>query len=42
MRVAIARAVDAGVLPMRLPEPLARASEQILRELGLARGRAAA
>jgi hypothetical protein len=42
MRVAIARAVDAGVLPTRLPEPLARASEQILRELGLARGRAAA
>jgi cellulose biosynthesis protein BcsQ len=42
MRVAIARAVDAGVLPTRLPEPLVRASEQILRELGLARGRAAA
>jgi hypothetical protein len=42
MRVAIARAVDAGVMPTRLPEPLARAAEQILRELGLARGRSAA
>ena len=42
MRVAIARAVDAGVLPARLPEPLARAADQILRELGLARGRTAA
>lgn len=35
LRAAIARAVDAGVLPTRLPEPLARASGQILRELGL-------
>ena len=42
VRVAIARAVDAGVLPTRLPEPLARSAEQILRSLGLARGRAAA
>jgi len=42
MRVAIARAVDAGVLPARLPEPLARSAEQILRSLGLVRGRAAA
>jgi cellulose biosynthesis protein BcsQ len=42
MRVAIARAVDAGVLPTRLPEPLARAAGQILRELGLGYPRAAA
>jgi cellulose biosynthesis protein BcsQ len=42
VRAAVARAVDAGVLPTRLPEPLARAAQQILRELGLARGRAAA
>jgi cellulose biosynthesis protein BcsQ len=42
MRVAVARAVDAGVFPTRLPEPMARAAEQILRELGLVRGRAAA
>ena len=36
-RVAIARAVDAGVLPTRLPEPLAKAAAQILRELGIVR-----
>jgi cellulose biosynthesis protein BcsQ len=42
VRSAIARSVDAGVLPTRLPDPLARAAEQILRELGLVRGRAAA
>jgi hypothetical protein len=42
VRSAVARAVDAGVLPTRLPEPLARASEQILRQLGLASKRTAA
>lgn len=42
MRTAIARAVDAGVLPTRLPEPMARAAGQILRELGIVpRGAAA-
>ncbi|MGZ4797724.1 MAG: hypothetical protein ACXV8T_17680, partial [Acidimicrobiia bacterium] len=40
-RVAIARAVDAGVLPVRLPEPLVRASALLLRELGLSRRNAA-
>jgi hypothetical protein len=34
-RDSIARAVDAGTLPSRLPEPLARAAAQILRDLGL-------
>jgi len=33
-RMAVARAVDAGVLPNRLPEPLSRASAQVLRALG--------
>jgi MinD-like ATPase involved in chromosome partitioning or flagellar assembly len=42
VRTAIARAVDAGVLPARLPEPLGRAGAQILRELGLVRRGAAA
>jgi hypothetical protein len=42
VRSAVARAVDAGVLPTRLPEPLARAAEQILRQLGLASKRTAA
>jgi hypothetical protein len=42
VRAAVARAVDAGVLPTRLPDPLVRAADQILRELGLASGRAAA
>jgi hypothetical protein len=31
----IARAVDAGVLPTRLPEPLARASADVVRRLGV-------
>ena len=34
-RDAICRAVDAGTLPARLPEPLARAASRIVRELGL-------
>jgi len=42
VRTAIARAVDAGVLPARLPEPLGRAAAQVLRELGLIRRGAAA
>jgi cellulose biosynthesis protein BcsQ len=42
VRAAIARAVDAGVLATRLPDPLVRVAEQILRELGLASNRAAA
>ncbi|MBK5289446.1 MAG: hypothetical protein JJE46_13380 [Acidimicrobiia bacterium] len=33
-RDSVARAVDAGTLPARLPDPLARAASQILRELG--------
>ncbi len=41
-RAAVARSVDAGVLPTRLPEPLERASAQVLRELGLAHRGAAA
>ncbi len=36
-RAAIARAVDAGVLTNRLPEPLSRAAAQIFRELGIVR-----
>jgi MinD-like ATPase involved in chromosome partitioning or flagellar assembly len=35
----IARAVDAGVLPTRLPEPLARAATDVVRRLGLRAGR---
>jgi hypothetical protein len=42
LRVAIARAVDAGVLPTRLPESLARPAAQLLRELGLGSRRSAA
>jgi len=42
LRVATARAVDAGVIPTRLPDPMARASEQILRALGLDPRRAVA
>jgi hypothetical protein len=42
VRTAIARAVDAGVLPTRPPEPLARAATHLLRELGLAGRRHAA
>lgn len=42
VRSAVARAVDAGVLPTRLPEPLARAAAHLLRELGLGRGRSVA
>lgn len=34
-RDAISRAVDAGTLPARLPEPLVRAATHILRDLGL-------
>jgi MinD-like ATPase involved in chromosome partitioning or flagellar assembly len=34
-RDAICRAVDAGTLPARLPEPLARGAASVLRELGL-------
>jgi hypothetical protein len=41
MRAAIARAVDAGVLPTRLPDPLARAASQLLRDFGVTRRRAA-
>jgi MinD-like ATPase involved in chromosome partitioning or flagellar assembly len=41
-RAAVARAVDAGVLPTRLPEPLDKAAAQVLRELGLVRRGAAA
>lgn len=33
-RDAVARAVDAGTLPARLPDALARAATQILRDLG--------
>jgi hypothetical protein len=36
---AIARAVDAGVLPARLPEPLARAASDVVRRLGVRAGR---
>ena len=35
----IARAVDAGVLPARLPEPLARAASDVIRRLGVRAGR---
>lgn len=42
VRTAIARAVDAGVLPTRLPEPLARSATHLLRELGLGARRSAA
>lgn len=42
VRTAIARAVDAGVLPTRLPEPLARSATHLLRELGLGSRRSAA
>ena len=38
-RDAVARAVDAGTLPARLPEPLAKAAASILRQLGLAGAR---
>jgi hypothetical protein len=31
----IARAVDAGVLPTRLPEPLARAAGEVVRRIGV-------
>ena len=41
-RVAIARAVDAGVLPTRLPDSLAKPAAQLLRELGLVGRRSAA
>lgn len=34
----IARAVDAGVLPTRLPEPLARAATDVVRRLGVRAG----
>jgi hypothetical protein len=42
VRTAIARAVDAGVLPSRLPDALGRPAEQLLRELGLGARRSAA
>jgi len=35
----IARAVDAGVLPARLPQPLARAATDAVRRIGLLGGR---
>jgi len=35
----ISRAVDAGVLPTRLPEPLARAVTDVIRRLGVRVGR---
>jgi hypothetical protein len=35
----IARAVDAGVLPTRLPEPLARAATDLVRRVGARTGR---
>jgi hypothetical protein len=41
VRTAIARAVDAGVLSTRLPDPLARTTAHLLRELGLRTRRAA-
>ena len=34
-RDGICRAVDAGTLPARMPEPLTRAASRIVRELGL-------
>jgi len=34
----IARAVDAGVLPTRLPEPLARAATDVVRRVGVRAG----
>ena len=34
----ISRAVDAGVLPTRLPEPLARAATDVVRRLGVRAG----
>jgi hypothetical protein len=34
----IARAVDAGVLPSRLPEALARAATDVVRRLGVRGG----
>lgn len=38
-RDVVARAVDAGTLPARLPEPLTKAAASILRQLGLAGAR---
>jgi hypothetical protein len=38
VKEAIARAVDAGVLAARLPEPLGRASAELLRRIGVGRG----
>lgn len=38
-RDSVARAVDAGTFPTRLPDPMARAAAQILRELGYATNR---
>jgi hypothetical protein len=37
----IARAVDAGVLSTRLPDPLARAARDVVRRVGVRRGEAA-
>ena len=46
VRSAIARAVDAGVIASRLPDPLARPAREVLRAIGIdvgtARGEAAA
>jgi hypothetical protein len=39
LKETIARAVDAGVLPGRLPEPLARAATEAIRRLGVRAGR---
>lgn len=39
IRDAVARAVDAGTLPTRLPDPLTKAAANILRHLGLAGAR---
>ena len=38
VKEAIARAVDAGVLPARLPEPLARAATDVVRRVGVRAG----
>jgi hypothetical protein len=39
VRAAIARAVDAGLLPVRLPEVLSRPVSEVLDRVGLLRAR---
>jgi hypothetical protein len=39
VKTTIARAVDAGVLTSRMPEPLARAAHELVRAIGIAPGR---